>query len=196
MCLYIFTPPSHLPFYNIFTWLWTVFTSRLGWQQVMVPVLLLVPVDTSLVWSFQSPCVMWNLNDASRKSFLSTLCSASIWWLLHKPEMNCSLLMPPAFENPNLIALNCFVPPFHVELHIYIRGKKLIFTVLLYHSPIYVPMLQLLVCALIDSSASLLEFLGKNSLIASTLLCCVSLRSAAMCTSGDYDVCVSVFFFW
>lgn len=99
--------------------------------------------------------------------------------VLHKHEMKCSLLVPPAFENPNLIELNYFLPSFHVEPHIYIRGKKLIFRASLYCFPINLHTLQLLVCAVIDSSASLLEMEEEKSLITSTVLCCVCVQSAA-----------------
>ncbi len=66
--------------------------------------------------------------------------------------------------NPNLIELNYFLPSFHVEPHIYIRSKKLIFGASLYCFPINLRALQLLVRAVIDSSASLLEIEEEKSL--------------------------------
>lgn len=130
----------------------------------MISLLLLIPVDTPLLLqSFPSPRQR-NVCDVAGKGLLSTLRSPSVRWLLHKHEMKCSLLVPPAFENPNLIELNYFLPSFHVEPHIYIRGIKLIFRVLLYCFPMYLRTLQLPVCAVMDSSASVQEMEEEKSL--------------------------------
>lgn len=125
----------------------------------------------------------------SREGLLSTLRSASVRWLLHKHEMKCSLLVPPALENPNVIELNYFLPSFHVEPHIYIRGKKLIFRASLYCFPINLHALQLPVCAVIDSSASLPEIEEEKSLWL-PLRCFVVCVSAAGCSVHARCVCM------
>lgn len=66
-----------------------------------------------------------NLGDVAEKSLLSTQCLASVRCLLHKHEMKCSVLVPPAFKTPDLIELNYFLPSFHVEPRIDIRGSFL-----------------------------------------------------------------------
>lgn len=113
--------------------------------------------------------------------------------VLHKHEMKCSLLVPPAFEKPNLIELNYFPPSFHVEPHIYIRGKKLIFRASLYCFPIN---LQRVCC---DRQFSIFTGDGGREIsdyLYSVLLCvravgCAHLMCAFVCQCIPYDSHVS-----
>lgn len=100
--------------------------------------------------------------------------------------------------NPNLIELNYFLPSFHVEPHIYIRGKKLIFRASLYCFPINLHALQLLVRAVIDSSASLLEIEEENlcdylysALLFLCVCVCTRLTCVYACQCIPYDSHVS-----